>query len=97
MVVLDSDHSHDHVLAELRTYGPLVTEGCYLIVADTLLGLIDNPPRNRSKLLHRGNNPLSALTTYLRENDRFEIDPAINGKLILASSPGGYLRCRGGA
>ncbi|NEJ82949.1 cephalosporin hydroxylase, partial [Rhizobium leguminosarum] len=38
MVVLDSDHSYEHVLAECRAYGPLVTEGCYLVVADTLIG-----------------------------------------------------------
>jgi cephalosporin hydroxylase len=97
MVVLDADHSRDHVLTELRYYGPLVTEGCYLVVADTLLGKLDNAPRNRSKLWQKGNDPLSALTTYLGENDRFEVDPAINGKLILSSSPGGYLRCRVGA
>jgi cephalosporin hydroxylase len=97
MVVLDSDHSRDHVLTELRSYGPLVTEGCYLVVADTFLGQLDIPPRNRSKHWHKGDDPLSALTTYLSENDRFEIDQAINGKLILSSSPGGYLRRRTGA
>jgi cephalosporin hydroxylase len=98
MVVLDSDHSRDHVLAELRGYGPMVTEGCYLVVADTILGHFDpeRPLRTRSQVLLKGNEPLSALHAYLRETDRFEPDPAINGKLILSSSPGGYLRCRGG-
>jgi cephalosporin hydroxylase len=96
MVVLDSDHSRDHVLAELRSYGSLVTEGCYLVVADTILGHLDaeRTPRNRSKVWLKGNEPLSALESYLEETDRFEIDPILNGKLILSSSPGGYLRCR---
>jgi cephalosporin hydroxylase len=96
MVVLDSDHSRDHVVAELRSYGPLVTQGCYLVVADTILGHLDShqTPRNRSKVWFRGNEPLSALEAYLKETDRFEIDPVVNGKLILSSSPGGYLRCR---
>jgi cephalosporin hydroxylase len=99
MVVLDSDHSRDHVLAELQSYGPMVTEGCYLVVADTILGHLDadRTPRNRSKLWFKGNEPLSALHTYLEQTDRFEVDPVVNGKLILASSPGGYLRCRANA
>lgn len=96
MVVLDSDHSRDHVLAELRAYGPLVTPGCFLVVADTVVGHIDEKRaiRARSKLWFKGNEPLTALNMYLQETDRFEPDPAINGKLIFASSPGGYLRCR---
>jgi cephalosporin hydroxylase len=95
MVVLDSDHSHEHVLTELRSYGPLVTEGCFLVVADTILGHLDakQTPRNRSQVYLKGNEPLSALKAYLEETDRFEIDPVVNGKLILSSSPGGYLRC----
>lgn len=98
MVMLDSDHSRDHVLAELRSYGPLVTEGCFLVVGDTILGHIDpkQPLRKRSKVWLKGNEPLSALHAYLRETDRFEPDPVINGKLILSNSPGGYLRCRSG-
>src|SRR5215475_1141413 len=41
MAVLDSDHGRDHVLAELRSYAPMVTKDCYLVVADTLLGHLD--------------------------------------------------------
>jgi cephalosporin hydroxylase len=95
MAILDSDHSRAHVLDELRHYGPLVTPGCYLIVADTRLGHLDasQTPQKRSKVWLKGNEPLSALQDYLHETERFEIDPVINGKLILASSPGGYLRC----
>ena len=95
MVILDSDHSRDHVLAELRAYAPLVTRGQYLVVADTLLGRL-NPaqtPTRRSHVWKKGDEPLTALETYLKETQRFEPDAAINGKLVLASSPGGYLRC----
>jgi cephalosporin hydroxylase len=94
MVILDSDHSRDHVLDELRTYGPLVTPGQYLVVADTLLGRLrpEQTPRDRSKVWEPGNEPLSALNAWLRETDAFAPDPEINGKLVLSSSPGGYLR-----
>lgn len=95
MAVLDSDHSRAHVLAELRAYGPMVTEGCYLVVADTIVGHFseDETPRKRSQVLFRGNEPLAARDDYLAETDRFEVDSVVNGKLVLSSSPGGYLRC----
>ncbi|WP_332658259.1 cephalosporin hydroxylase family protein [Brevundimonas sp.] len=95
MVVLDSDHSRDHVLAELRAFGPLVTEGCYMVVADTAAGFLteDQAPRRRSKVWYNGDEPLSAARDYLAETDRFVVDPAINGKLVMASSPQGYLKC----
>jgi cephalosporin hydroxylase len=95
MVVLDSDHSREHVLAELQAYGPIVTKGQYLIVADTVVGHLDekDAPKERSKNWFKGNDPLVALRAYLEQTSRFEIDPVINGKLIFSSSPGGYLRC----
>lgn len=96
MVVLDSNHARDHVLAECRAYGPMVTPGCYLVVADTVVGHMsaDEAPRKRSQFLSRGNEPLAARDLYLAETDAFEVDPVLNGKLVLSSSPGGYLRRR---
>lgn len=97
MVVLDSDHSRDHVLAECRAYGELVTPGCYMVVADTSVGYMaaDIAPTRRSKLWSKGNEPLAALNDYLGESDLFEVDQVLNGKLVLSSSPGGYIRRKG--
>lgn len=94
MVVLDSDHSRDHVLDECRCYGPMVTPGCYMVVADTMIGHVSekDSPTNRSKTWFAGNEPLSALNDYMAECDLFEVDPVLNGKLVLSSSPGGYVR-----
>jgi cephalosporin hydroxylase len=96
MVVLDSDHSRKHVLAECRAYGPMVTPGCYMVVADTLVGHVteENAPRKRSKVWFKGDEPLSALQDYMAETNRFEVDEALNGKLVMSSSPGGYVRAR---
>jgi cephalosporin hydroxylase len=95
MLVLDSDHSKNHVLAELRALSPLVTQGQFLIVADTLLGRLkpEQTPRARSHLWPPGDEPLAAVRKFLGENDRFRPDEEINPKMIFSSSPGGYLRC----
>ena len=95
MVVLDSDHSYEHVLKELNLYAPLINEGGYLIVADTLLGFLsdEQTPRERSQILYKGNEPRSAVENYVKETDRFELDKEINGKLVLASSPYGFYKC----
>ena len=91
MVVLDSNHSHDHVLAELRLYAPLVTPGAFLVVADTVLGL---PEARDVRVRDWGpeNNPMTALRAYQRETNAFVEDPFYNGKLLMTSNPGGYLR-----
>lgn len=93
MVVLDSDHSREHVLAECRAYSQFVSPGCYLVVADTVVGHISEEmaPKNRSKLWFQGDEPLSAVNDFLAESDEFVVDPILNGKLIMSSSPGGYL------
>ncbi len=94
MVILDSDHSRDHVLAECRAYGPLVTPGCYMVVADTIVAQLPetSKARSRSRTLEVGNDPAEAARLYLAETPAFEVDPVLNGKLVLSSSPGGYLR-----
>lgn len=92
MVVLDSDHSHDHVLAELRLYAPLVTPGQYLVVADTVIDELP-PQTHRPRPWGPGNSPRTALDAYLRACDRFVVDDFIEGKLVMSQSPGGYLKC----
>jgi cephalosporin hydroxylase len=91
MVVLDSDHTHDHVLAELRAYGPLVTVGQFLVVADTF---VEDIPlqEHRRRAWGPGDNPGTALRAWLDEVEGFEPDPFVNAKLLLTASPGGYLR-----
>lgn len=92
MVLLDSDHTHAHVLNELRLYGPLVTNGQYLVVSDTIVE--DIPTQNhRPRRWGPGNNPRTALSEYLVGDPRFKADPYINGKLLITFSPKGYMRC----
>jgi cephalosporin hydroxylase len=91
MVVLDSNHTETHVLEELRGYGPMVTAGQYLVVADTVVEYL--PPQDRPRPWGPGNNPKTALDIYLAECDRFVVDDEVNGKLLMTSTPRGYLRC----
>jgi cephalosporin hydroxylase len=92
LVILDSNHTHDHVREELRLYSPLVTKGSYLVVFDTVVeDMPDDFFPNRP--WGRGNNPKTAVREFLKTNDRFEIDKDIEGKLLLTVAPDGYLRC----
>lgn len=91
MVVLDSDHTESHVLDELRCYAPMVTVGQYLVVADTVVEHL--PQQDRPRPWGPGNNPKTALDIYLGECDRFLVEEEVNGKLLMTSTPSGYLRC----
>lgn len=92
MVLLDSDHTHEHVLEELRIFAPLVTKGQYLVVSDTIVE--DIPVQeHRARRWGPGNNPKTALASYLKSTDRFVVDNDQNSKLLLTYSPEGYCRC----
>jgi cephalosporin hydroxylase len=92
MVLLDSNHTHQHVLDELRLYAPLVTKDQYVVVSDTIVE--DIPPQtHRTRPWGPGDNPKTALFAYLKETERFEIDQEINRKLLLTFTPDGYARC----
>jgi len=84
MVVLDSDHARDHVLAELQAYGPLVTPGSYLVVEDTNLNGHPVDPAH-------GPGPMEALDAFLASGAPFAHDPEME-KFLLSFNPKGYLR-----
>lgn len=103
LVYLDSNHTHDHVLAELEAYAPLASRGSYCCVFDTVVedlpdGLFPDRP------WARGDNPKTAVREYLRrlaDEGRigmdgaplnFEIDKTIDAKLLISVATDGYLR-----
>ena len=103
LVFLDSNHTHDHVLAELEAYAPLTSAGSYCVVWDT--GVEDLPAEFcTDRPWGKGNNPKTAVWEYLRrlcEHGgtgadgaplRFEIDKVIEHKLVITASPDGFLK-----
>ena len=105
MVCLDSNHTHEHVLEELTVYAPLVSEGCYCIVFDTLIEYMPDdmyPDRPWGP----GANPATAVKEYLDKLKKekhvaadgeilaFRVDADIDNKLLYTMNKGGYLlRC----
>lgn len=90
MVCLDSNHTHDHVLAELRAYADLVSIGSYCVVFDTVVEDLKDEWNNRSWGI--GNNPKTAVWEFMKENSDFEINASIDDKLLISVAPSGYLK-----
>jgi cephalosporin hydroxylase len=91
LVSLDSNHTHDHVLAELNAYAPLTTVGSYCVVFDT--NIEDMPAElYTDRPWGPGNNPKTAVWEFLKTNNRFEIEKEMENKLLITVAPDGYLR-----
>lgn len=91
LVILDSNHTHEHVLAELEAYAPLVSPGSYCVVFDTVIedlpaGMYPDRPWDV------GDNPKTAVHEFLSRNSDFVVDEDIEAKLMITVAPGGYLR-----
>jgi cephalosporin hydroxylase len=91
LVVLDSNHTHEHVLAELRAYAPLVSVGSYCVVMDTI---VEDMPVDAypDRPWGRGDNPKTAVLEFLKAHPEFQIDEAVEQKLLITMAPGGYLK-----
>jgi cephalosporin hydroxylase len=91
LVCLDSNHTHDHVLAELEAYAPLTSVGSYCIVFDTI---VEDMPKAMfsDRPWGPGNNPKTAVWEYLKTHPEFEIDKSIDHKLLISVAPDGYLK-----
>ena len=84
MVILDSDHSKAHVLAEMKAYAPLVSKDSYLIVQDTNV--------NGHPVLEKfGPGPMEAVNEFLATNDEFHRDREAE-RLMFTMHPKGYLK-----
>lgn len=92
LVILDSNHTHDHVLKEIELYSPLVTKNSYLVVFDTV---IEDMPKDSfpDRPWGKGNNPKTAVWEFLENSDRFVIDKEFEKKLLITVAPDGYLKC----
>lgn len=91
LVCLDSNHTHEHVLAELQAYAPLTSIGSYCVVFDTV---IEHMPKSMfpDRPWGPGDNPMTATREYLKTHPEFEINAEIHQKLALTVAPDGYLR-----
>ncbi len=91
LVCLDSNHTHDHVLAELKAYALLTSIDSYCVVFDTIIeDMPDNMFLNRK--WSQGNNPKTAVWEYLKTCSEFKIDKSMQNKLLITVAPDGYLK-----
>ncbi len=91
LVFLDSLHSHEHVLEELKLYSKFVSKGSYIVAFDTVVeympqgSFVDRP-------WDKGSNPATAVEEFLKVNKNFVIDKNMEDKLLITVAPGGYLK-----
>ena len=91
LVCLDSNHTHEHVLAELEAYAPLSSKDSYCVVFDTI---VEDLPEDMfgDRPWGPGNNPKTAVHQYLQTHPEFLIDASIQQKLLITVAPDGFLK-----
>ena len=91
LVLLDSNHTHEHVLSELELYAPLTSIGSYCVVFDTL---VEDMPHDMypDRDWGPGNNPKTAVWEYLNLHSEFQVDKALENKILISVAPDGYLQ-----
>jgi cephalosporin hydroxylase len=91
LVCLDSNHTHEHVLAELEAYAPLTSVGSYCVVFDTI---VEDMPKEMfpDRPWGPGDNPKTAVWEYLKAHSEFEINKSIDHKLLISVARDGYLK-----
>lgn len=91
LVILDSNHTHEHVLKELEAYAPLTTKDSYCVVFDTV---VEDMPEDMfsNRPWGKGDNPKTAVHEYLKSHTDFEIDKTVDNKLLISVAPDGYLK-----
>jgi cephalosporin hydroxylase len=93
LVCLDSNHSHDHVMAELEAYAPMVSADSYCVVFDTIIEeLTDEYLASTNRPWRAGDSPGSAVEEFLRTHTEFEPDTSVTDKLMITVASGGYLK-----
>jgi len=95
LVVLDSNHTHTHVLNELTLYSPIVRKGGHIVVFDTVVEDMTTLPyryKYQGRSWGRGNNPKTAVKEFLKGHKEFTIDKEIESKLLITVAPDGYLK-----
>lgn len=90
MLILDSNHEHSHVLAELNLWSSIVSSGSYIIVADTIVESLPNQA-HRKRSWGRGNNPETALRQFLSENIGFLRDNEYSRKTFATFNLKSYI------
>ena len=92
IVILDSNHSHEHVLKEIEMYSGLIRKNGYLIVMDTAIEFVKKKHVNKGRDFGPGNSPFTAIKEFLKINSNFKVDKLYENKAIITSAIGGFLK-----
>lgn len=92
LVFLDSNHTHEHVLAELNAYADLVSVGSYCVVFDTFVEDMPDDYVWTDRPWGKGNNPKTAVWEWMKRHNEFVIDKSVEDRLLVTSAPDGFLK-----